>query len=186
MAEITNKLFKVGDFRNFSSTYIESGSCYGESIKRALEGGFTRVKSVELHQPYYEHCLDKFKGKNVELFLGKSTDMLDKMLEDIYEPIVIFLDAHPAGEGTESHEEWVKGNTDYFQHTILTNELSIILAHRKDHLIVIDDQVFGPESDSYMAKLSESNPNYKFQWFDEQLAPHEPVTKNKILVALPY
>jgi hypothetical protein len=181
--EITNKLFKIGDFRHFSPVYIESGSCFGESIKRALDGGFERIKSVEFHEPYYQHCLERFNEEPVELFLGKSTDRLEEMLHDLDEPIVIFLDAHPAGEGTNSHEEYVKGNTEFFQHNILTRELEIILAHRKDHLIVIDDQVIGPESQSYMDTLKAANPDYKFAFYDEQLAPHDPVAKNKILVA---
>jgi hypothetical protein len=184
--EITNKLFNIGDFRYFSSIYAESGSCYGQSIERALKGGFTKIKSVEVFEPYYQHCVEKFKGQNVELFLGKSTDQLHKMLADVYEPIVIFLDAHPAGEGTNSHEEYIKGNTEFFQHNILTKELDIILDHRKDHLIVIDDQVFGEESDSYMAKLRGANPNYKFLWFHEQLTPNSLFHENKILVCLPY
>jgi hypothetical protein len=182
---VTNELFKIGNYRHFSSTYLETGSCYGQSIHRALDGKFDRIKSVELHKPYYEYCVTKFKNNPVELFLGKSTNKLEQMLADVYEPIVIFLDAHPAGEGTESHEEWVKGNTEFYQHFILTKEIEIILEHRKDHLVIIDDQVFGQESDSYMVKLKEANPNYSFLWYDEQLAPHEPVTKNKILVCIP-
>lgn len=179
--EITNKLFKIGDFR-ISDTYCESGSCYGWSIQRALDAGFKRIKSVEYYEPYYRHCIERFKGKNVELFLGKSTDNLERMLADVYEPIVIFLDAHPAGEGTNSHEEYIKGDIEATQHWILTKELEIILQHRKDHLIVIDDQRLGEEADSYMETLKTANPTYKFSFYDEQLAPHDPVAKSKILV----
>jgi hypothetical protein len=182
--EITNKLFNIGDFRYFSPVYIESGSCYGSSIDRALKGGFERVKSAEYHAPYYHHCVEKFKGAPVDLFLGKSTDLLPGMLygED---QCVIFLDAHPAGEGTNSHEEYIKGNEEFYQHNILTKEIELILAHRIDHLIVIDDQVLGSDADSYMEALTLANPNYRYFWYDEQLDPRDPIAKNKILVAIP-
>src|SRR5687768_12851800 len=93
--KVTDKLFKIGDFRYFSEVYQETGACTGESIKRALDGGFKRIKSAEFHQPYYQHCKDRFEGQPVALFLGKSVDLIGGMLygED---RCVIFLDAHPA------------------------------------------------------------------------------------------
>lgn len=182
---ITNQLFNIKDFLPYSNTYIETGSCAGESIRRALEAGFTRVKSVELAESFYLQCVERFKGKPVELFLGKSTDRLDKMLEDVYEPAVIFLDAHPAGPGTGGHEELLGGNNEFAQDTILRQELSIILDHRTDHLIIIDDQTPGPESDYYIDYLKRFNPSYEPYWYDEQLGEDQPLFLKKVLVCAP-
>jgi hypothetical protein len=170
-------IFNIADFKHYSNTYIETGSCYGESIQRALDAGYTRVKSVELHEPFYRHCVKRFKGKPVELYLGKSTDKLDVMLADVYEPSVIFLDAHPAGPNTGGHEDLMeKGDSSEFsQNTILRNELEIILDHPKKHLIIIDD-------------LNGENPfedllkGYQFLWFDEHLTADSTYYSNKILV----
>src|SRR5690606_25156523 len=104
--------FNIKDYSNFSHIYVESGSCYGESINRALKAGFKTIKSCEIHEPFYKHCLKRFKDR-VELYLGKSTEVLHKMLEDVYQPAVIFLDAHPAGPGTGGHDELMKGNLEF-------------------------------------------------------------------------
>jgi hypothetical protein len=172
------KTFDIKNFRYFSDTYIESGSCWGESINRALKARFNRIKSCELQESFYRHCLNRFKNKNVELYLGKSSDQLSKMLEDVYEPSVIFLDAHPAGTGTAGHEELMNGNPEFHQNTIISQELKIILEHRKDHLIIIDDQ----NGENH---FKDQLPNYTFEFLDEQLTPTSIYYNSKILVCYP-
>ena len=182
---ITDQLFNIKDFLPYSNTYVESGSCNGESIRRALEAGFKRIKSVELDESFYRQCVQRFKDKPVELFWGKSTDHLNQMLADVYVPAVIFLDAHPAGPGTGGHEEFLKGNLEFLQDNILRHELSILLDHRRDHLIIIDDQTPGSEADYYIDYLRKFNPSYEPYWYDEQLREDQPFFKNKILVCAP-
>lgn len=178
-------MFKIANFRYFSNTLCETGSCWGAGIQRALDAGFTRIKSVELDKKLFHHCIERFKRQNVELFHGKSEDTIHIMLADVYEPIVIMLDAHPAGPGTANHEECLNGQKEAFQDTIITKELKSILEHRKDHLIIIDDQQPGDQAESYMNLLKSSNPNYTFKFYDEQLAPTEPLFRNKVLVCNP-
>lgn len=174
-------IFDIKDFRQYSPVYVETGSCLGESINRALKAGFKRLKSCEYHEPFYRHCLDRFKGKPVELFLGKSVDNLDKMLADVYEPAVIFLDAHPAGPGTGGHEELLQGISEFHQNNILKAELQIITEHRNDHIIIIDDTYPGPDADQLKAILE----GYIFEFMDEQL-PNSPIVHDKVLVARPF
>lgn len=174
-------IFNIKDFRAYSPIYVESGSCTGESINRALNAGFKRIKSVEYHEPFYRHCIQRFKGKPVELFLGKSTDVLERMLADVYEPAVIFLDAHPAGPQTGGHEELMAGDPSFHQHNILQTELKIILEHRNNHLIIIDDTPPGPDAEEYKQILGKG---YRFEWYDEQL--ETTFTKEKIMVCEPF
>jgi hypothetical protein len=174
-----SKLFKISDFRPFSNTFIETGACMGAGIDRALQAGFTRVKSVELDEKLYTHCIRKFKNKPVELFKGKSTDQLHIMLADVYETAVIFLDAHPAGPNTAGHEEWLKGDTSVHQNNIIRQELEIILDHPKKHIIIIDDMT--PEDALPFMDMLEG---YTFEFLDEQLESGNRV-ENKVLVCKP-
>ncbi len=180
------KLFNIAHYRYYSPIYIESGSCLGESIQRALNAGFTKCKSVEAYEPFYHKCVKRFPGGDpVQLYLGKSYDQLPEMLDDIYEPAVIFLDAHPAGKGTFGHDEIMQKDMDYSQHNIITRELAVILQHRNDHLIILDD-ISGPnpEADIYISMMTSYNPNYEFKFLDEQLEGQS-VVKDKILVCVP-
>lgn len=173
------KTFNIKDFLSFSNTYIETGSCQGESIQRALDAGFTRVKSVEFHEPFYRHCIQRFKNKPVELYLGKSTDQLHRMLADVYETAVIFLDAHPAGPGTGGHDELMSGNQEFNQNNIIPQELEIILDHPKRHIIIIDDMT-REDAKPLMKKLT----GYEFEFLAEQL-PDRPLVADKVLVCVP-
>lgn len=183
----TSKLLDYADFIGHSDTYLESGTCYGQSICRAIDAGFKRIKSVELDAGFYEHCLTMFKDQpNVVLYHGHSTDKWPEMLKDVVKS-VIFLDAHPAGPGTAGHNEFEEGDGRYGQDAIITRELEIILGHRNDHLIVIDDQN-GENTDNakYMDMCLAVNPNYTFEFWDENLSNDpEYYYKDKILVCLP-
>jgi len=175
-----SKLFRIEDFRYFSSTYLETGSCMGESINRALKAGFDQIKSVEVFEEFYNRCVLRFRDKPVELFLGKSADCLPEML-NLTEPAVIFLDAHPAGPGTGGHSDLIeKGETsDFHQNKILTRELEIILSHPLKHLIILDDQTL-EDAKIFMGMLKE----YRFEFMDEQLENH-PRVADKVLVCVP-
>ena len=56
----TCKLLDYVDFVLVRSMYIETGSCTGESIQRALDAGFDRIKSVEAMLEYYWISLKRF------------------------------------------------------------------------------------------------------------------------------
>lgn len=179
LIELTNKVLSFADFRKYSDTLIESGSFGGDGIQRAVEAGFEYIKSVEALPELYHYCQERFlSNPKVHLYLGMSKDEFPKMLRNIDYPVVFFLDAHPSGEGTFGHSEDIA--PEYQQDNILTSELSIIFAHRNDHVIILDDQ----NGDSrHCRQILNANPNYTFYFYDEKRG--DKLYKNKLLVALP-
>lgn len=184
--EPTNSLLDFATFLQYSKIFIETGTCYGRSVTLALNAGYERVKSVEAKDEYYDHCNALFsKNKNVELFLGKSIDHLEAMLQDVNGPAVFWLDAHVSGEASAGYADYMENGlkSDYHQHTALIKELKIVLAHRKDHVILIDDQNgLNPDNTVYIDMIRNANPAYKFYWVDEQMG--DTFYKDKILLAI--
>lgn len=172
MIKQNRKLLDYADFVKYSPLYMESGTCNGNSIQRAIDAGFSRFKSVELSSEFFQEATDRFKGNNlIQIWQGHSTDIWPKMLERVTYPAVIFLDAHPAGPGTAGHTEFTEGDGRYGQDAIITRELEIILAHRNDHLIIIDDQNgLNSDNQKYMKMCLKANPEYIFEFWDENLS----------------
>ncbi len=168
----TGKLLNFADFLTHSNIYIETGTCYGGSLRKAMDAGYTNLRSVEVYEPFYKKCQDLFRNnKNVDLFFGTSAEQLPKMLEDIKVPAVIFLDAHPAGPNTGGHDDLMeKGNeSEFHQDRILTGEIKTILANNPRHIIIIDDQNGNnPDNEAYIKMILEANPHYQFYFYDEQ------------------
>ncbi len=183
----TNKLLNFADFIGHSNIYIETGTCYGGSVKKAMEAGYKTIKSVEVYEPFYLKCQETFRdNKNVELFFGKSDEKMKEMLEDIRQPAVIFLDAHPAGPNTGGHDDLMEkgAESEYHQDTVLKRELAAILAHNPRHIIIIDDQNGeNPDNEHYIKMILAVNSAYQFYWYDEQAGPT--FYKNKSLVCIP-
>ena len=117
---------------------------------------------------------------------GNTKDKKPEMLSVIQKRAVFFLDAHVSGPNSAGHEDYLaKGNaSDYAQDNCLTAELAIILAHRKDHIIIIDDQNGeNDENVKYREMCLAANPKYKFYFYDEQRG--DILYKNKSLVCIP-
>lgn len=184
-ASETNSLLDFKSYLEHSKIFIETGTCYGRSVQLALDAGYERIKSVEACDEYFKSAFRTFEqNPKVHLFFGKSIEHLPTMLQDVNGPAVLWLDAH-VSENKEQVEDWKsKGEeSDFHQHTALKKELEIVLAHRNDHVILIDDQN-GPNADNevYIDMISKANPEYKFYWVDEQMG--DTFYKNKILLAI--
>lgn len=182
----TKKYFYISDFRHYSPIYCETGSCTGESIKRALDAGFISISSVEIMDSLYNRCVERYKDNPiVKLFHGKSTDHLESMLPIDGTKSIILLDAHPCGPHTGGHEDLIENGdkSEFHQHKIINKELDIILSNANNHIVLIDD-VSGDneETQSYCRKLLEANPSYEFFLYDELIGDRQ--FKNKILVAI--
>ncbi len=110
--------------------FVETGTYKGEMIDTMIRR-FDKIYSVELSSDLYADAVKKYAGeKHVRLFQGDSAVMLPKMLAEIKEPAMFWLDAHFSGGET------VRTDVD----TPIEEELKAIFAHPvKDHVILIDD-----------------------------------------------
>lgn len=182
----TDEKLDFSIFSKYSDTFIETGTAGGAGILNAIDSGFKIIKSVEAKDTYFNNCVEKFKDyDNVHLYFGMSQDKLKEMISDLDKPCVFWLDAHVSGPNSAGHEDYMEkgNNSDYAQDNVLTSELDIILNHRKDHIILIDDQDgLNPVSESYINKVFESNKDYQFYLYDEMRG--DILYKNKCLVCM--
>lgn len=155
--------------------FIETGTCYGRTVEFVLIHGAKSVRSVEGHEGRYKHCAELFANDDrVRLWHGHSKDCLKEMIEDLSEPAVFFLDAHPSGADSYGHDEVTTGEGEGFgQHEVLLAELKIIAAHPiKDHTILVDDQhttIAGvAEQQIYKDFLLTINPAYQFKFMHKK------------------
>lgn len=159
-------------FPNTRNILIETGTYKGEGVRKALNMGFQEIHSIELYEKLHKENVNKFKNNsNVHLYQGDSGIILQKVMDTINQPCVIFLDAHYCGVGSESGlgEVWIP----------IKKELLTIKNHPiNTHTIIIDDLnamdnshydktsgkwVGSPGLNFILDILVEINPNYEIK-----------------------
>jgi len=120
--------------------FVESGTYHGAMVE-AMRNQFRVIHSLEIYKPLYEENVKKFsKYKHIFLHFGDSAYVLPKIMNDIKEPVIFWLDGHFSGKGTG------KGSTS----TPIMKELWCIFNHEiKNHVILIDDARFFIGKDNY-------------------------------------
>ena len=76
---------------------VETGTCQGYSTE-IIAGLFPRVYTIEVKQDLYERALDSFP--NATCIWGDSAPELPRLIPQLDEPTVFFLDAHWSGDQT--------------------------------------------------------------------------------------
>lgn len=148
--------------------FIETGTCMGRTVEFALFHGAKKVMSVEGSKERYEYCSKVFSGnEKVSLWCGHSKDKLGEMIENLSEPAVFFLDAHPSGP--DSFGDGEKAGNIYGQDSVLTAELNIIANHHiKNHVVIVDDQHSHESGEKVQQKYKDilllANPSYSFRF----------------------
>jgi len=109
---------------------IETGTYYGDMVD-SMRNHFASIHSIEVSEPLYQNAVKKFVGHNhICLYYGDSGYILPKILSNIKEPALFWLDAHYSGGETG------RGDLD----TPIMKELQYIFSHPiKNHVILIDD-----------------------------------------------
>lgn len=136
--------------------FVETGTCTGGGVLKAIESGFKNIRSIELSDSLYEYSKALFKDNpNVILYKGDSTLILWDVIKDITEPITFFLDGHASG-GITTHN---------FKFEVeLKHELRQIAQHPiKTHTILIDDYN-GYQLEGLQDIILKINPDYKFSF----------------------
>lgn len=112
--------------------FIETGTYLGDGINN-VKNDFREVHSIELNEIFYNNALVKFKDEpNVLLHLGDSAEVMDKIIYDINEPILFYLDAHFSGGETAYGKEADNGCP-------LLRELSALSKRKYNDIVIIDD-----------------------------------------------
>ncbi|MBT4735521.1 MAG: hypothetical protein HOO10_11055 [Candidatus Marinimicrobia bacterium] len=153
------KQFLISHYQlvNSINTLIETGTYKGNTI-HAFVYQFKNIYSFELDYDLWRFCKARFrKHSNVHLIRGDSSIELPKLLENINDRVIFWLDGHYSGPGT------ARGNIN----TPVIKELHSIKNHFiKNHIILIDDaQYFIGLNDYPTIKkiknmLHEINPQY--------------------------
>lgn len=109
---------------------VETGTSQGDMIFATL-GTFDTIYSIELGKESFAAARLRFaRHRKVRLRQGNSASELSRILEELQEPTLFWLDAHYSGDGT------ARADVD----TPISEELSAIAKHPVDgHVILIDD-----------------------------------------------
>jgi hypothetical protein len=112
------------------SVFIETGTYKGGMVE-AQRKRFKKIISIELDPTLCKNAQKRFKNDaHITIVGGDSGTVLPRILKDIHEPAIFWLDGHYSAGVT------AKGNTE----CPIFEELNAILHEpSKDHIIVIDD-----------------------------------------------
>lgn len=128
MPNLTNNFYTSTNNKK-TRHYIETGAYLGNGIRNVLNN-YENIHSIELADKWYQHNVEQFKNfEHVKMYHGDSKKILPKLLNNINEPVTIFLDAHYSGGTTAFGEEEVP----------LLFELEILKNRKYDDIIIIDD-----------------------------------------------
>jgi hypothetical protein len=109
--------------------FIETGTFAGTMID-AVRARFDRVVSIELDPAWHARALASLHpDSRITLLLGDSGLLLPKVLTELTEPALFWLDAHYSGPAT------ARGALD----SPIVQELDAIRAHGLNHVVLIDD-----------------------------------------------
>ena len=111
------------------SMFIETGTYLGKTAS-LLADVCQRVVTVEIEPSLYERASELFKDRpHVQVLAGDSRDLMPKILADLTEPALFWLDGHFSGGISGGRAE-----------PPITSEIQAILRHPiQDHIVVIDD-----------------------------------------------
>tara|TARA_Y100001970_G_C14237179_1_gene862534 strand:+ start:2710 stop:3351 length:642 start_codon:yes stop_codon:yes gene_type:complete len=152
--------------------YFETGTGKAECLEYALRYPFEEYWTVDIDEDLIEESFNKFKNmsKNINLLIGKSTEILDEYIPQIPKesPTLFYLDAHFPGADFQkcTYEESIREHKqDAFP---LEQEVDVILEKRdisKD-VFIIDDLVLYEEGDFECLKVGCV---WEYGWLQEEL-----------------
>lgn len=108
--------------------FVESGTANASTLI-AVHEHFDECHSIELSTPYFDEAVKKCRPfKNIHLYKGDSRVMMKVVIQIIKQPALFWCDAHVCG-GLSADE----GDP-------LPHELTSIMQHSPDSLILVDDE----------------------------------------------
>ncbi len=111
------------------NTLVETGTYEGEMVE-AFKKEFEEIFSIELNPSLVEEARKRFFFfDNVTIIEGDSSKELPKILKQLTQPCLFWLDAHYSGGKTS------RGKKE----TPILEELKLITKHSSENIILIDD-----------------------------------------------
>lgn len=150
-------------YKTEQKLFIETGSADGDGIQSALNAGFEKIISIELNPILHEKCKNRFKDNlNVELLCGSSEILLPKILENVDESFILWLDAH-----------WSGGHyVGEMMHNYLPKEMASIISYKNKFInsaVLIDDMNFYKHDNNFCVTienlLKQIKPNCKIEYY---------------------
>jgi hypothetical protein len=126
---------------------LETGTFMGDTVEYFREK-FNRIISIELSEELATKAKARFAGDmKINILQGDSSLILAKLLKDIQEPVLFWLDGHYSSEFFIGDEfiKTAKGENN----TPILKELDIIFQSGLPFLILIDDARLFSGSDDY-------------------------------------
>lgn len=115
-------------------TFVETGTSDGGTVEH-LARSFHQLHTVEIAPSIFHKSQDRLRGyTNIKFWLGDSTHVLPQILAETEGNCLFWLDGHFCGDPEG------RGSKD----TPIMDELQIIFADKRPHVILIDDsRLFG-------------------------------------------
>lgn len=163
------KILREYQQRHRLGTFVETGTYLGDMIV-AMHPEFATLISIELDPQLHERAKRRFKrSSKVKLRQGDSAKELPRILDELKEPALFWLDGHYSGGFTSKAEK----------ETPISEELIAILNHPiKEHVILIDDaRCFDGTADYPVLKdleetLKKEFADWKFEVKDDIIRIH--------------
>lgn len=146
------------------NVFIETGTYLGEMID-AQKGYFKKIISIELGEDLWLRATIKFKEyKHISIKLGDSGKILHRVMEEVTEPAIFWLDGHYS-EGITAKGE--------LECPIIEELGAIFCTSKLNHIILIDDaRYFKGENDyptieQLVQYVYSKNPTYNLSVEDD-------------------
>jgi len=121
-------------------TFIETGTHMGDGVDYALECKFNRIISLDIDSELVANAQLKYKNiPKVTILEGNSFDVLEKILPDITESCIFWLDAH--FPGADLHKKAYNSEKNMDIRLPMEKEIRLIYNTRKGYndVIICDD-----------------------------------------------
>lgn len=154
-----------------NNLFVETGTFLGNGLQCALDAGFSKCYSIEIHKHLYDKAVARFKplvkSGMVVLYNGDSSFLLDGIVKELNEPATFWIDAHISSQ----YGEKLAKNCPVLEEFDCIEKSPI-----KNHTFLIDDlNCFGRGAhdritiDQVKQRILKINKNYKFEFLDAHI-----------------
>jgi predicted O-methyltransferase YrrM len=151
--------------------FVETGTLVGNGLWCALEAGFGRCYSIEIHPHQHAAACERFRSEidqgRVELLLGDSGEVLPAVMDKIDQPALFWLDAHLS----HNYGERLAKACPALEELDAIDQSAV-----RDHVILIDDVACFDNAthdniplQAVKDRIAKINPAYQFEQLDAVL-----------------